>query len=254
LLDSAAVGFQAVLTKCDKLAAAALDSTVAAVEGALADGRRLFAQACAFVAGAARRDQLPRETLPEVAFAGRSNVGKSSLINALTGQRTLARTSRTPGRTRQINFFDLGGQLMLVDLPGYGFSRAPKGEVRAWTALVGDYLRGRPGLRRVCLLVDSRHGPKESDREVMRLLDSAAVGFQAVLTKCDKLAAAALDSTVAAVEGALAGRGGGRARGAPGGLSRGARHQRAHGLGNRRPARGAGVVGRGPAAALECAP
>jgi GTP-binding protein len=173
-------------------------------DAALADGRRLFAQACTFVAGAARRDQLPRETLPEVAFAGRSNVGKSSLINALTGQRTLARTSRTPGRTRQINFFDLGGRLMLVDLPGYGFSRAPKGEVRAWTALVGDYLRGRPGLRRVCLLVDSRHGPKESDREVMRLLDSAAVGFQAVLTKCDKLAAAALDSTVAAVEGALA--------------------------------------------------
>jgi GTP-binding protein len=172
-------------------------------EAALADGRHLFAQACTFVAGAARRDQLPPATLPEVAFAGRSNVGKSTLINALTGQRTLARISGTPGRTRQINFFDLGGRLMLVDLPGYGFTRAPKGEVRAWTELVRDYLRGRRGLRRVCLLVDSRHGPKESDREVMRMLDAAAVGFQSVLTKCDKLTAPVLASTVAAVLGAL---------------------------------------------------
>jgi GTP-binding protein len=149
-------------------------------------GRLLFAQACHFVAGAARDEQLPPPSLPEVAFAGRSNVGKSSLVNALTGRRTLARVSSTPGRTRQINFFDLGGRLMLVDLPGYGYARAAKGEIKAWTGLVRSFLRGRGGLRRVCLLIDSRHGPKPADEDVMALLDEAAVVYQVVLTKCDK--------------------------------------------------------------------
>jgi GTP-binding protein len=156
---------------------------------ALERGRLLFAQECRFVTGAAHAEQLPTQTLPEVAFAGRSNVGKSSLINALTGRRTLARTSDTPGRTREINFFDLGGRLLLVDLPGYGYARAAKTEIRRWNALILDYLRGRPGLRRVCLLVDARHGLKDADRAVMRRLDDAAVGYQAVLTKADKLKA-----------------------------------------------------------------
>ena len=148
--------------------------------------RRLFAQDCRFVAGAAALDRIPAPVLPEVAFAGRSNVGKSSLVNALTGRGALARTSNTPGRTRQINFFELGGALMLVDLPGYGYARAAKREVKAWTALIGDYLRGRPNLKRLMLLVDSRHGLKDSDRELMEMLDASAVSYQAVLTKCDK--------------------------------------------------------------------
>ena len=132
-------------------------------------------------------DQVPETRLQEIAFAGRSNVGKSSLINALTNRTALARTSNTPGRTRQINFFDLGKQLMLADLPGYGYAKAPKAEIEQWTGLIEDYLRGRAGLRRVCLLIDARHGLKESDRRVMALLDQAAVVYQAVLTKCDKL-------------------------------------------------------------------
>jgi len=148
--------------------------------------RRLFAQECRFVLGAATLDGLPESSLPEVAFAGRSNVGKSSLINALTGRSTLARASNTPGRTRQINFFRLDDALMLVDLPGYGYARAAKREVAAWTRLVGDYLRGRPSLRRLMLLIDSRHGIKDSDRTLMEMLDGAAVSYQAVLTKIDK--------------------------------------------------------------------
>src|SRR5205823_1815143 len=128
---------------------------------AIEEARRLFAHECRFIAGAADPHSLPSETLPEVAFIGRSNVGKSSLVNALTGRRMLARTSDTPGRTRQINFFDLDGRLMLVDLPGYGYAEAPKTEVRRWTALLRGYLRTRTTLRRVCLLVDSRRGIKE---------------------------------------------------------------------------------------------
>ncbi len=154
-------------------------------------GRLLFAQACTFVTGVAKVEQLPDLGAPEVAFAGRSNVGKSSLVNALTGRRTLARVSSTPGRTRQINFFDLGGRLTLVDLPGYGFARAANSEIKAWTALVRAYLRGRSGLRRVCLLIDARHAPKPADEDVMTLLDRAAVVFQVVLTKADKLDAEA---------------------------------------------------------------
>lgn len=166
-------------------------------------GRKLFAQECRFVLGAAGVDGLPPDRLPEVAFAGRSNVGKSSLVNALTSRKTLARTSNTPGRTRQINFFDLGQRLMLVDLPGYGFARAPKTEIRLWTRLLRDYLRGRVGLRRVCLLVDARHGLKEGDREIMGLLVEAAVPFRVYLTKADKVKAGLLATTVAAVEDAL---------------------------------------------------
>ena len=154
---------------------------------AIESGRWLFAQDCVFVAGAADYAGLPEAALPEVAFAGRSNVGKSSLINALTGRRTLARTSNTPGRTRQVNFFRLRDRLMLADLPGYGYARASKSEIRNWTKLIFAYLRGRPTLRRVCLLVDARHGVRDSDEDVMRRLDAAAVSYQIVLTKCDKV-------------------------------------------------------------------
>src|SRR5205823_9068434 len=124
---------------------------------------------------------------PEIAFFGRSNVGKSSLVNALTGRRTLARTSNTPGRTRQINFFALDERLMLVDLPGYGYAEASKSAVRAWTWLVHHYLRQRTSLRRVCLLVDSRHGLKEPDRPIMQLCDAAGLSFQIVLSKVEQL-------------------------------------------------------------------
>ena len=149
-------------------------------------GRRLFAREARFVAGAADPAALPPEGLPEIAFAGRSNVGKSTLINAVTGRRMLARTSNTPGRTRQINFFDLGGRLMLVDLPGYGYADAPKSAIKTWTGLVRQYLRGRAALRRVCLLLDSRHGVKAVDRPLMDMLDAAGVSYQIVLTKIDK--------------------------------------------------------------------
>ncbi len=151
--------------------------------GLVEAGRRLFAQEARFVAGAAEPSALPLDRLPEIAFAGRSNVGKSSLVNALTGRRMLARTSHTPGRTRQINFFDLGGRLMLVDLPGYGYAEAPKTAIKAWTDLVRRYLRTRAALRRLCLLLDARHGIKEVDRPLMRMLDDAGVSYQIVLTK-----------------------------------------------------------------------
>lgn len=173
--------------------------------GAIEAGRQLFAQSCRFVAAAADDRQLPAPGLPEVAFAGRSNVGKSSLLNALTGRTTLARTSHTPGRTRQINFFELGGRLMLVDLPGYGYAKAGKADVRRWTALTRRYLKGRPNLRRICLLIDARHGLKENDRAVMRDLNEAAVSYQIVLTKADKLKPDALAAVQAAVAAAAAG-------------------------------------------------
>jgi GTP-binding protein len=153
-------------------------------------GRVLCARECRFVAGADRDSALPPDGLPEIAFLGRSNVGKSSLVNALTGRHTLARTSNTPGRTRQINFFALDSRLMLVDLPGYGYAEASKNAIAAWTRLARDYLRGRAGLRRLCLLIDSRHGIKEPDRPIMQLCDSAGLSFQVVLTKIDKLRAA----------------------------------------------------------------
>jgi GTP-binding protein len=166
-------------------------------------GRHLFAQPCAFVAGVADLAQLPPSELPEVAFAGRSNVGKSSLINALTGRGQLARISQTPGRTQQINLFDLGGRLMLVDLPGYGFAQAPKPKVEAWQQLVRTYLRGRAGLMRTCLLIDARHGLKPSDLEFMAMLGEAAVAYQLVLTKVDQVRPGALAELTEALRAEL---------------------------------------------------
>ena len=159
-------------------------------------GRRLFAQECRFLGGFTDHAQLPQPSLPEVAFAGRSNVGKSSLVNALTSRKTLARISNTPGRTQQLNFFDLGGRLVLVDLPGYGFARAAKGSIRQWTALTRRYLKGRRELRRVMLLIDARHGLKDSDRQIMEELDVAAVSYQLVLTKSDKVKPRPLERVV----------------------------------------------------------
>jgi GTP-binding protein len=166
---------------------------------ALEAGRLLFAQECRFVAGAANPGALPPETLPEIAFIGRSNVGKSSLVNALTGRRMLARTSHTPGRTQQINFFDLGGRLMLVDLPGYGFASAAKGAMRAWTDLVQHYLTARARLRRACLLIDARRGITDTDRPTLALCDNAALSYQAVLTKIDEIKPAALAEVAGSV-------------------------------------------------------
>jgi GTP-binding protein len=168
-------------------------------------GRRLFAGACDFVAGAAAETALPLDGLPEIAFAGRSNVGKSSLLNALTGRATLARVSHHPGRTQQLNFFDLARRLMLVDLPGYGFAEASKRDVERWTQLIHRYLRGRASLRRTLLLIDARHGLKEPDRPLMTLLDEAAVSYQVVLTKIDKVKPAELAERVAGVARELAG-------------------------------------------------
>jgi len=166
---------------------------------AIEAGRRLFARACRFIAGAERADALPAPGLPEVAFAGRSNVGKSSLINALVGHAALARVSRSPGRTQQINFFDLGGSLLLVDLPGYGFAAVGAARKEAWSTLIRLYLQGRPSLRRLCLLIDGRHGLKAEDRRVMTELDRAAVSYQLVLTKADKTTPAVLARQLAAV-------------------------------------------------------
>ena len=155
-------------------------------------GRLLFARECVFVAGATTIGVLPPSRLPEVAFAGRSNAGKSSLINALTGRKTLARTSNTPGRTRQINLFRLDNRLMLADLPGYGFAKVSKAEAASWNELILGYLRSRPALRRVLLLLDARRGIMDVDQQVMKLMDSAAVSYQLVLTKADTLTPAEL--------------------------------------------------------------
>lgn len=153
-------------------------------------GRLLFAGECDFIIGAAKLEQLPPGDRMEICFAGRSNVGKSSLINALTGRKSIARTSNTPGRTQQLNYFTLAhpqiGNLYMVDLPGYGFAKAPKKEVERWQRVLRGYLRGRAALRRAFLLIDSRHGIKSADEEIMSLLDVAAVSYQVVLTKADK--------------------------------------------------------------------
>ncbi len=167
---------------------------------AIEAGRWLFAQECGFVAGAAEPKMIPPDTLPELAFVGRSNVGKSSLINALTGRNTLARVSHTPGRTRQLNFFDLGQKVMLVDLPGYGFAAASKQEIAQWQNLIGLYLKGRASLHRTLVLIDARHGIKDPDRPFMTMLDEAAVSYQVILTKIDKVKPAELAHCLAAVE------------------------------------------------------
>ena len=166
-------------------------------------GRKLFAGPCEFIFAAARSDGLPPVGAPEVAFAGRSNVGKSSLVNALTGRSGLARTSRTPGRTQELIFFDLHGQALLVDMPGYGYAAASKAKAAAWGELARDYLRGRPTLLRVFVLVDGRHGLKESDQETMRLLDAAAVSYAIVLTKGDEVKASDKSARIAATLEAL---------------------------------------------------
>jgi len=177
-------------------------------DAAIERGRLFFARECRFVLGVADLAQLPAADRPEVAFAGRSNVGKSSLLNALTGRRDLARTSNTPGRTQQLNFFAIDhpeqGSLYLVDLPGYGYAKVPKAQVDAWTELLKAYLAGRPTLRRAMMLIDARHGIKDADREIMAMLDEAAVSYQAVLTKTDKIKPGALKTLIAETRAELA--------------------------------------------------
>jgi GTP-binding protein len=158
----------------------------------LTEGRKLFSAPSRFVMGVAQLEQLPPVRGIEVAVAGRSNVGKSTLINALTGVRGLARASNTPGRTRELNFFDVAGRLMLVDMPGYGYAKASKTDVKKWQAVLRGYLRGRPGLTRTFVLIDSRHGIMAHDDEMFDLLDEAAVPYQIVLTKSDKIKPAEL--------------------------------------------------------------
>jgi len=166
---------------------------------------RLFSGRVDFLLSAPQLKFLPDPIAPEIAFCGRSNVGKSSLLNALTGRRAIARTSVTPGRTQELNFFDVGGTeggvplFRLVDMPGYGFAKAPVKVVEKWKSLVKSYLRGRQVLARNLVLVDSRHGLKDADREMMRMLDEAAVGYRIVLTKTDKIKASALDTVAAKV-------------------------------------------------------
>lgn len=165
-------------------------------EEELISGKKLFSQECSFVLGVANLSQLPIDDLEEIAFAGRSNVGKSSLINALTGRKTLAKTSNTPGRTQQLNYFMLSDRVYLVDMPGYGFALAPEALVKKWQKMLFAYLQGRANLKRVFLLIDSRHGIKKVDAEIMEMLDKAAVNYQIVLTKADKVSAIELEKVV----------------------------------------------------------
>jgi GTP-binding protein len=176
------------------------DETARALEA----GRRLFARPWDFLSGAPVLSALPPPSGIEIAFAGRSNVGKSSLINALVGQKGLARTSNTPGRTQELNFFGADAGITIVDMPGYGYARAPKALVADWTKLVFDFLRGRANLRRVYVLIDARHGLKDNDIEALKLLDKAAVSHQIVLTKADKLKPPALEGTIAETRTAVA--------------------------------------------------
>ena len=164
--------------------------------------RRLFAGRVEFLLSAPALKFLPEPDLPEIAFAGRSNVGKSSLLNAITGRKAIARASVTPGRTQELNFFEVGSptQLRLVDMPGYGFAKAPLKVVENWKRLVRDFLRGRVVLKRTLVLIDSRHGVKDVDREMMKMLDEAAVGYRLVLTKADKIKASELEAVLAATQ------------------------------------------------------
>ena len=173
----------------------------AAADELAEQARRLFAGPIEFLKSAPELKFLPDPEVPEIAVAGRSNVGQSSLLNALTGRKALARTSNTPGRTQELNFFDVGEplQMRLVDMPGYGFAEAPKALVKRWRFLVNDYLRGRAVLKRALVLIDSRHGLKDVDREVMRMLDDAAVGYHLVLTKADKVKPTELAKTFGAI-------------------------------------------------------
>lgn len=166
--------------------------------------RRLFAGPITFLKSAPALKFIPDPDVPEIAFSGRSNVGKSSLLNALTGRNSLARTSVTPGRTQELNFFDVGNpqQMRLVDMPGYGFAKAPPKVTEQWKRLVRDFLRGRVVLKRTLLLIDARHGIKPVDEDMMKMLDEAAVGYRVVLTKADKIKASELAATVAATEAA----------------------------------------------------
>jgi len=170
----------------------------------LEEARKLFAGPCDFMLGVAALKQLPPADMPEIAFAGRSNVGKSSLVNALTGRKTLAKTSNTPGRTQQLNYFNLGGRLYMVDMPGYGYAKVSKTQRDDWTQLIFDYLRGRPTLQCVFILIDSRHGLKDTDIELMKMLDETAVQYRIVFTKSDKSKTAELktltDDTVAVLK------------------------------------------------------
>jgi GTP-binding protein len=163
-------------------------------EDELKEGRKLFSAPSSFRMGVAKLEQLPPVRGVEIAFAGRSNVGKSSLINALTGVNGLARASNTPGRTRELNFFDVAGRMTLVDMPGYGYAKAPKTDVKKWQEVLRGYLRGRPGLTRTFVLIDSRHGVKAEDLEMFDMLDETAVAYQLVLTKSDKIKPAELQT------------------------------------------------------------
>lgn len=177
----------------------------AAARAALEErARRLFAGPVTFLKSAPALKFLPDPEVPEIAFSGRSNVGKSSLLNALTGRNSIARTSVTPGRTQELNFFEVGEpvQIRLVDMPGYGFAKAPPSVTEQWRRLVRDFLRGRVVLKRTLLLIDARHGIKPVDQDMMQMLDEAAVGYRVVLTKSDKIKASELAATVAATEAA----------------------------------------------------
>jgi len=173
-------------------------------EEQLKEAERIFRQECTFVAGATSLDRIPPADLPEVAFAGRSNVGKSSLINALTNRKNLARSSNTPGRTQQINFFNLGGLLQMADLPGYGYAKVTRSKAHAWNNMVSQYLRSRMNLTRLCVLIDARHGLLAADHKALDIFDSAGVAYIGVLTKSDKIKKSELEARCQGVEDEMA--------------------------------------------------